>query len=141
VFFDPARVRDFEYRRKRAGHLVSKMRFVSAQLEGYLAHDLWLANARRANALAQRLAQGLSHVPQIQIIEPVEANEVFAEMLDALVQQLRSAGAQFYDWSPSHDGCTLIRLVASCLTVEADVNRFLALLQKLKAPFTAGSTS
>jgi len=56
IFFDPAKVKGFAYRRKRGGHLLSKMRFLSAQLEAYLADDLWLANARHANAMAARLA-------------------------------------------------------------------------------------
>src|SRR6185295_13720713 len=56
IFFMPKDARDFEYRRKKSGHLLSKMRFVSAQLEAYLADGHWLDNARRANLLAQRLA-------------------------------------------------------------------------------------
>src|SRR6202000_614433 len=56
VFFDKARVSEFEYRRKKGGHLVSKMRFISAQLDAYLDDDLWLKQAERANHLATLLA-------------------------------------------------------------------------------------
>src|SRR5437660_180575 len=60
VFFDPARGAGMAERRKRGGHLISKHRFVAAQIEAYLAGDLWLALARHANAMADRLAAGLS---------------------------------------------------------------------------------
>src|SRR6202044_4052977 len=56
VFFDPALVRDFELRRKRAGHLLSKSRYAAAQLLTYVESGLWRTNAARANRLAQRIA-------------------------------------------------------------------------------------
>ena len=65
VFFNRTDIRDFEYRRKKAGHLMSKMRFVSAQLEAYLSDGLWRRNATRANALAVRLADGLRAIDGI----------------------------------------------------------------------------
>jgi threonine aldolase len=128
IFFDPADARDFEYRRKKSGHLLSKMRFVSAQLEAYLADDLWLGNARRANGLAQRLAQGLAQGGAVSVSHPVAANAVFARMPQALAQKLRAAGAMFYDWgTPSDDGRVLTRLMLSFATPEADVAKFLEL--------------
>ena len=127
VFFNPDLVRDFEYRRKRGGHLISKMRFVSAQLEAYLDGEMWLRQARAANALAQRLAQGLSTVPGAELAEPVEANEVFIHLPNTLVGKLRSAGAEFYDWNPPENNRTLVRLVLSFLTPPRDVDRFLAI--------------
>lgn len=78
VFFDPALVGDFEFRRKRAGHLFSKMRFLSVQLEAYLKNDLWLKNARHANAAAKRMADGLKAIEGIELVSEVAANEVFA---------------------------------------------------------------
>lgn len=63
VFFDRERADRFQFRRKRSGHLFSKMRFLSAQLDAYLADGLWLANAGQANAMASRLAEGLSGLP------------------------------------------------------------------------------
>jgi threonine aldolase len=127
IFFNPDLVRDFEYRRKRGGHLISKMRFVSAQLEAYLAGDLWLRQARTANALAQHLTQGLLGVPGAELAEPVEANEVFVHLPNQLVTKLRDAGARFYDWTPPDGECTLVRLVLSFLTPPEDVERFLFL--------------
>ncbi len=130
VFFDPARVCDFEYRRKRAGHLLSKMRFVSAQLEAYLAEDRWLKWAALANAKAQRLAAVLKTVPAVQLVHPVEANEIFASMPNALAQKIRDAGAQFYDWGTSAHERTLVRFVLSFLTPEQDIERLCAILRQ-----------
>ena len=127
VFFDPADAGDFEYRRKKSGHLISKMRFVSAQLETYLEGDLWLARAAGANRLARRLAEGLTAADGVSLAYPVEANAVFAWLPDALVRRLRDSGAAFYDWGPPAGGRTLVRLVTSFATPHADVERFVEL--------------
>jgi threonine aldolase len=125
IFFDSGLVRDFEYRRKKSGHLLSKMRFVSAQLLRYLQDGQWLATAARANLLAQRLAQGLAAVEGAEIAHPVEANAVFVRLPDVTIARLREKGARFYDWVPSANGRTLARLVMSFATPEADVARFI----------------
>ncbi|SRR5579885_613513 len=125
VFFDPEAAADFEYRRKKAGHLLSKMRFVSAQWEAMLEGDRWKVAAGHANAMAEKLAQGLRGAKDAEIACPVEANAVFVRLPDAKVAKLRKAGARFYDWGPSHAGRTLIRLVCSFATTEADIGRFL----------------
>lgn len=127
IFFDPADVKDFEYRRKKAGHLLSKMRFVSAQLDAYLEDGLWLAHAAKANKLALKLADGLAAVKEAHIVHPVQANAVFVSLPDAMVARLRQQGAQFYDWGPPADGRTLIRLVTSFATPVAEVDRFVKL--------------
>lgn len=127
IFFDLARARDFAYRRKRAGHLISKMRAVSAQIEAYLAKDRWLSHARRANALARQLSEALSGIAGFEIAEPVEANEVFVFAPDTIIAELRQAGAHFYDWATPQQSRLLIRLVLSCLTPECDVARFVEL--------------
>jgi len=124
IFFDPAKAGDFEYRRKKAGHLLSKMRFISAQLDAYLENDNWLKTARRANALARRLADTIAHVKGGELAEAVQANAVFAYLRHGVVAKLREAGAKFYDWQPPKDGRTMIRLVLSFATPEADVARF-----------------
>ncbi len=128
LFFDRDLARDFSYRRKRAGHLLSKMRFLSAQLLAYLDHDLWLVNAQRANGLADRLAAGLAAVPGLALAHPVEANEVFVEMPAALAERLLGAGAQFYPWGPTAaDGRGCYRLVTGFDTPETAVRQFIAL--------------
>ncbi|MBS0274994.1 MAG: low specificity L-threonine aldolase [Proteobacteria bacterium] len=124
IFFDKARAEDFAYRRKKAGHLVSKMRFISAQLEAYLENDLWLANARRANALAKALGGGLSAIAGVTLAAPVEANGVFAWMPKALAARLHKQGAKFYDWMVEPER-VMARLIVSFATPEADVAKFI----------------
>jgi len=126
IFFDPKRAADFEFRRKRGGHLFSKMRFLSVQIEAMLDDGLWLKLAGHANAMAQRLGQGLAHLPGCALEHPVEANEVFARLPSrSAMETLLTAGAKFYPWGPVADR-PLIRLVCSFATSEAEVDRFLA---------------
>ncbi|HEV2562534.1 MAG TPA: beta-eliminating lyase-related protein [Rhizomicrobium sp.] len=130
VFFNKEDVRDFEYRRKRGGHLLSKMRFISAQLDAYLTDNRWLKQAARANALAARMAQGLAQVKGAELANPVEANAIFARLPDATIARLRDAGARFYDWAPPANGRTLVRLVLSFATPENDVAKFLEIASR-----------
>ena len=95
VVFDPARAAFFGERRKRAGHLLSKHRFIAAQMAAYLAGDCWLALARHANAMADRLAQGLKSVG-LAPVWPVEANLIFVALPRALDSKLKAAGANYY---------------------------------------------
>jgi threonine aldolase len=127
VFFDPAVARDFERRRKRAGHLMAKLRFVSAQLIAYLKNDLWLKNARHANAMALRMAEGLKAVPGAKLLHPVQANELFVVLPEESARSLEMQGFDFYRW-PLHkpvSGVT-IRLVTCYATASSDVDEFLA---------------
>jgi threonine aldolase len=136
LFFDPARAAGMQERRKRAGHLLSKHRFVAAQMEAYLANDLWLRLARHANAMAAQLGQGLVGAGY-RPVWPVEANEVFVALPKATCERLQSAGASFYPWttdsmpagSSAGDSSMLVRLVCSFATVVADVERFLATIK------------
>src|SRR3984957_4095467 len=127
VFFDPARARDFERRRKRAGHLMSKLRFLSAQLIAFLNNGLWLENARHANAMALRMARGLQTVPGARLLHPVEANELFVALPEEMVRGLESQGFDFYRWPlrAAESGVT-IRLVTCFATSSADVDEFIA---------------
>jgi threonine aldolase len=126
VFFDPRRADDFERRRKRAGHLWSKLRYLSCQLLAYLEDDLWLRNARQANAMAERLAEGLGEVGGARVLQPVQANELFVAVPEKLIHALESEGFHFYRWPwlEVNDGAA-IRLVTSYATTEADVDDFL----------------
>ena len=98
VFFDPARGADMQSRRKRGGHLVSKHRFIAAQLEAYLADGLWLELARHANDMADRLAAGLA-AAGLAPVWPVEANEVFVALPSPIDARLKAAGASYYPWA------------------------------------------
>jgi threonine aldolase len=127
IFFDPARTAGFESRRKRAGHLWSKMRFLSTQLTAYLQHGVWLRNARHANAMAARLAAGLASIPDVRLVQAVQANEVFVAMPDELIQALLSEGFEFYRWAaPAGVSGPVVRLVTSFCTAPADVDALVA---------------
>lgn len=127
IVFDPARGADFEARRKRAGHLWSKMRFLSAQLIAYLETGLWLRNARHANAMAARLAAGLASLPGVRLVQPVQANELFVAMPERAIEKLLADGFEFYRWvGPDDTPDPVIRLVTSFCTVATDVDAFVA---------------
>jgi threonine aldolase len=129
VLFKPELAETFAYRRKRGGHLFSKMRFLSAQLDAYLADDLWLANARHANAQAARLAEGLAGLPGARLLHPVEANEIFAVLPTAVIEGLLAEGFQFYRWGPEAESA--VRLVTAFDTRGKDVDAFLAAAHRL----------
>lgn len=127
VFFNPALVQDFERRRKRAGHLWSKMRFLSAQLLAYFHGDLWLKNARHANAMAATMAQGLQGVTGARLLHPVDANEIFVALPEKRIAALEQAGFAFYRWPLcAPENGVAIRLVTSYATQSADVEAFIA---------------
>jgi len=102
VWFDPALAEAMDYRRKRAGHLQSKGRFLAAQILAMLEGDLWLENARHANAAAQEIAAAA----KARLLHPVEANEIFLRMQPAERESLRAQGFGFYDWG--EDGARIV---------------------------------
>jgi threonine aldolase len=125
VFFDRTRAESFAVRRKRAGHLWSKMRFLSVQLVAYLQDGLWLRNARHANAMAARLAAGLGALPGLRLVQPVQANELFVALPDRAIDALLAEGFEFYRWPvPAGVADPVIRLVTSFCTTAADVDAF-----------------
>ncbi|MCQ9155444.1 low specificity L-threonine aldolase [Acidomonas methanolica] len=129
LFFDTARAEDFLRRVKRSGHLWSKQRFLSAQLLALLEADLWLRHGRQANAMAQRLAHGLRRLPGAILPFPVESNEVFVVLPEAVVSRLETSGFVFHRWpTPPGVNGVLIRLVTHYATEQADVDGFLGAL-------------
>jgi threonine aldolase len=92
VFFKPELAQTFPYLHKRAGQLLSKMRFVSAQLEAYVSNDVWRRNAQQANAMAARLSQGLAAIPGIELEFPTQSNEVFANIPRQVIERLAAKG-------------------------------------------------
>jgi threonine aldolase len=126
VFFDPDLVRDFELRRKQSGHLLSKARYVSAQLLAYVDSGLWLRNATRTNALAQKIGKAAGE----QLMHPVEANEVFVALGQERKQALRQLGFEFYDWNTAGSGQA--RFVVSWDQREEDVLALCAALERLR---------
>jgi threonine aldolase len=137
VFFDRALAEQMGERRKRAGHLLSKHRFLAAQFEAFLQDDCWLKLARHANAMADRLAAGLTKAG-LKPAWPVEANLVFVILPAPVADRLKAAGAQFYvrssDSLPAGAALrpqqVLIRLVTSFATRESEVDRFVELAAK-----------
>ncbi len=96
VFFRPELAAATLYRRKRAGHLLSKGRYLAAQILAMLKDDVWLRNARAANDAAGQLAEAAAD----RLVLPVQANEVFLKVSPAEAQALRDSGFDFYDWGP-----------------------------------------
>jgi threonine aldolase len=127
VFFDAALAREFEFRRKRGGHLFSKMRLLSAQLDAYLSDGLWLDNARHANAMARRLVAGMTPLKGTQLLYPVDANEIFVVLPAHMHDALQAAGAQYHPWPSDRPGERAFRLVTSFDTDPADVDCFVSI--------------
>src|SRR5574342_826190 len=99
VFFDRALAREFDYRCKQAGQLASKMRFLAAPWVGMLRGGAWLENARRANAMADRLEEALRGVRGVRVVHPRQANSVFAELPGPVRDGLWARGWGFYDFA------------------------------------------
>ncbi|MEE4537366.1 MAG: beta-eliminating lyase-related protein [Erythrobacter sp.] len=121
VLFDPAQADLVRYRRKRAGHLQCKGRYLAAQILAMLDDDVWFANARGANAAAQEIAGACGE----RLMHPVEANELFVHLTGAERETLRAGGFIFYDW-----GCDAARFVTAWDTREEDAR---ALAQAIAA--------
>ena len=117
---------EFELRRKRAGHLLSKSRYVAAQLLAYVETGVWHRNAARANAIAQRIARAAG----AWLLHPVEANEVFVALGEERKKALRARGFMFYDWGATASGQA--RLVATWDQEEAHVGALIEALESLR---------
>lgn len=137
VFFDRSLARDFVYLRKRTGQLVSKSRFLAAQMVAYLHADRWRVNAWQANSMARRLAGGLRTVPDVRLPLPVEANAVFAIVPRMLHEAIRAHHGRSFQWPGEGPGTEVIgddevfiRLVASFRTTAADVDAFVESLPR-----------
>jgi threonine aldolase len=131
VLFDTGRARDFSFIRKRAAQLFSKSRFIAAQFDAYFEADLWLQNARHANAMTTRLASRIEASSKVRLAWNPEANELFAIISKDLAENLTAAGAVFYPWNTPHGYAgaigndeTICRFVTSFATTTEDVDRF-----------------
>jgi threonine aldolase len=123
VFFTPGLAAATHYRRKRAGHLLSKGRYLAAQMLAMVEGDVWLRNARAANEAARRLAEAAGPA---RLLLPVEANEMFIRVSPDEAAALRSQGFDFYDWGPGE-----ARLVTSWDSDPAHVDALAAEIKKL----------
>jgi len=123
VFFRPELAEATRYRRKRGGHLLSKGRYLAAQILAMLDNNVWLRNARAANAAATRLAEAAG---ADRLIHPVEANEIFIRVTPDEAAALRAKGFDFYDWGPGE-----ARLVTSWDSDPAAVDALAAAIRAL----------
>jgi threonine aldolase len=122
IFFKPDLVGNLPFLMKRSGHLLSKMRFVSAQLEAYISNDIWLRNAKHANDMGKMLSEGLAKHNSIELAYPTEANEVFAKFPRHMIEHLNSEG---YKMNEDELDGKAVRLVAAWNTKTSDVESFL----------------
>ena len=125
VFFQPKLVQDFDYRRKRGGHLGCKSRYTAAQWLAYLGSHVWQRNARHANVMAARIATAGAAL----LTTPPQTNQVFLKLSEAQIAELRRNHVQFYDWGTM--GAGEVRFVTSWQTLEEDVNNLCSLLTAL----------
>lgn len=126
IFFNPELGQNFKYIRKQGMQLMSKMRFVAAQFNALFTDDLWLANARNSNRMAQILARELAQIPQIQITQKVEANAVFAVIPAQYVPRIQ-ARYFFYVWN---EQVSEVRLMTAFDTTEADIMDFVKFIKE-----------
>ena len=122
IFFKKDLVGNVAFLMKRAGHLLSKMRFVSAQLDAYISNDVWLRNAKHANKMGKKLSEGLKDHSDINLAYPTEANEVFATFPRNKIDHLNSEGYQINE--DEWDG-KAVRLVTAWNTQDTDVDHLL----------------
>ena len=125
VVFDDKLIDPLRFRARRAGQGFSKMRFMSAQLQAYIADGLWLELAANANAMARRLASGLEAVPGVQLLYPVQINEIFARLPQRLIDALVADGFGLYD-----RGAGEVRMVTAFNTTERQIDGLLDALRR-----------
>jgi threonine aldolase len=129
VFFDSSKAADFEFRRKRGGHLLSKLRFLSAQLVPYLNSNYWLKLAGNSNSRAKELAKGLKNFSSISLLFEVQTNMIFIKMPSRIADLLQNENCIFYSWG-ENEGMVFARLVTSFNTTKEEVVSFLAAMDK-----------
>jgi threonine aldolase len=120
VFFRPELAQDFLFLRKQGMQLASKMRFMAAQMEALLTHDLWKRNAEHANSMARLLEQEIRGIVGVRVVYPVEANGVFAQIPHEAIEKIQQRYF-FYVWSEEE---SVVRWMCSFDTTEEDVRQF-----------------
>jgi threonine aldolase len=121
IVMRPGDAADVPYLRKQHMQLSSKMRFLAAQFIALLEDDLWLSNAHHANAMAARLAAGLTGIPGVEVVYPVESDAIFARVDRRYVPELRRDWF-FHVWD---EGDSVVRWMTAFDTSETDVDAFL----------------
>ena len=130
IFFNQDLAKDFEYLHKRAGQLLSKTRFFAAQIVAYLKDDLWRKLAQHSNGMAKKLEAELAKVDGVDVVYPVDANELFVRMPRSVAEGLWAHGAEFYEWDMTE---SVYRLVTSWATTSEMIDNFVAALKKAQS--------
>jgi threonine aldolase len=128
VFFDRGLAESARYRRRRAGHLYSKMRFISAQLEAFVTDGLWLRNAAHANAMAQRVRDGLARIPGVRFRGPTEINLVLVALPQPVWDGLVAEGYSFSRRGAPSEG--VVRIACAFDTTPEAVDALLATAER-----------
>ena len=129
IFFKSELVGNLPFLMKRSGHLLSKMRFVSAQLDAYISNDVWLRNAKHANNMGKKLSEGLNLNSNIELAYQTHANEVFAKFPRPIIEHLNSKG---YKMNEEELDGKAVRLVAAWNTKASDVDQLLHTIFEVK---------
>jgi len=134
IFFDPKHAWEFELRRKRGAHLFSKQRFLAAQMQSYLAGDLWVEMAHAANARTAQMARGLKQIAGVDMAFDPQANIIFAHWSRTRHARLLAQGASYYvmggdPMTGDPDEMLEARLVTDWSATEAGVDQFLDILR------------
>ena len=127
IFFKPDMVGNFPYLHKRSGQLLSKMRFISSQLEAYVTDDLWIRNAQHANSMAKILCEGLNAFSNIELAYPTQSNEVFVHLSRELIDYLNNAG---YDINEEELDGKAVRFVTAWNSELKDVDKLLEVIKQ-----------
>lgn len=127
IFFEKSLGEEFKFIRKNGTQLISKMRFVAAQFEKLLEGDLWLKNAKHANAMAALLAKKLEQLPHVKLTQKVQANGIFATLSAEHLARL-SQKWMFHIWDAEKNE---VRWMTSFDTTEDDVNQFVSDISQL----------
>ncbi|MAR79284.1 MAG: low specificity L-threonine aldolase [Rhodospirillaceae bacterium] len=122
IYFNKNLSKNVEYYRKRGGHLISKMRFISSQLNSYIETGIWEKNAKNANEMAKTLEKHLNHIVGVDVVYPVESNSVFVKMPDDLVEKLYNRGFAFGQWGKKAK--KIYRIMASFDTNKESIINF-----------------
>jgi len=128
IFFNKQVSREFDYRVKQGGQLVSKMRFLAASWTGLLMGDVWLRNAQHANRAARQLARRLQSVPKVEVVFPVDSNAVFVRLDDEVARGIQAGGWHFYKFIEPD----VYRLMCSWSTTDEQISNLIADLAAIK---------
>jgi threonine aldolase len=126
VSFRPELSKNTQFIRKQAMQLASKMRFIAAQFTALLSDDLWLENASHANRMAQLLAGQIEDIPELKIVQKVQANAVFASLPRPAIDKLLKKYF-FYIWDEDRNE---VRWMTSFSTTEDDIAKFAAAIRE-----------